>query len=77
MLALLPEIEMIPRTGALVTTIRAYLVSGDVTFATEQEVTAAVSFIRTSDNLFATVSGMTLLARLYILQGRLLLPMRR
>jgi len=42
-----------------------------VTSDTEQEVAAAAAFIRTSENLFATVSSMTLLARLHILQGRL------
>jgi len=70
-LDLLPGAQIIPRAGALATTIRAYLVSGDVTPATEHEVAAASAFIRTSDNLFATVSSMTLLARLYVLQGRL------
>ena len=70
-LELLPEVEVIPRAGALATTIRAYLVSGDVTPATEREVAAAVALIRTSDNPFATVSSITLLARLHVLQGRL------
>jgi LuxR family transcriptional regulator, maltose regulon positive regulatory protein len=70
-LALLPEAEMIPRAGALATTIRAYLMSGDVTPATEHAVEAAVAFIPTSGNLFATVSSICLLARLHILQGRL------
>jgi LuxR family maltose regulon positive regulatory protein len=70
-LALLPEAEVILRTGALATTIRAFLVSGDVTPATEHEVAAAVAFIRNSDNLFGIVSSLCLLARLHILQGRL------
>jgi LuxR family maltose regulon positive regulatory protein len=70
-LELLPETEMIPRMGSLVTMIRAYLVSGDVTPSTEREVAAAVALIRTSDNLFSTVTSVTLLARLYVLQGRL------
>jgi LuxR family maltose regulon positive regulatory protein len=69
-LELLPEAEVIPRVGALVTTIRAYLVSGDVTPASEREV-AAVALIGTSDNPFAAVSGICLLARLHVLQGRL------
>ncbi len=67
----LPEAEGIPRAGTLATTIRAYLVSGDVTSDTEQEVVAVAAFIRASDNLFSTMSSMTLLARLHILQGRL------
>ncbi len=70
-LELLPEAEVLPRADALATTIRAYLMSGDVTSATEHEVAAAVTFVRTSDNLFSIVSSMTLLARLYVLQGRL------
>jgi LuxR family maltose regulon positive regulatory protein len=70
-LNLLPEVETIPRAGALATTIRAYLVSGDVSPDTEHAVAAAVAFVRTSDNLLATVSSMTLLTRLHVLQGRL------
>jgi LuxR family maltose regulon positive regulatory protein len=69
-LELLPEAEVLPRAWCLVITIRAYLVSGDVTPATEQEVAAADAFIRTSDNLFS-VSSICLLARLHVLQGRL------
>ena len=70
-LELLPEAQLIPRAGALATTIRAYLVSGDVTQATEHEAAVAVAFIRTSDNLFSMVNSICLLARLHILQGRL------
>jgi LuxR family maltose regulon positive regulatory protein len=69
-LELLPEAEVIPRAAALVTMIRAYLVSGDVTPASEREV-AAVALIGTSDNPMAAVSGICLLARLHVLQGRL------
>ncbi len=70
-LDLLPEAEVTLRTGALATAIRSYLVSGDVTSATEHEVAAAVALIRTSDNLFGIVSSLCLLARLHVLQGRL------
>jgi len=70
-LALLSEAQVFPHASALATTNRAYLVSGDVTSETEQAVVEAVAFIRTSSNLFATVSSMTLLARLHVLQGRL------
>ncbi|HEX6551571.1 MAG TPA: LuxR C-terminal-related transcriptional regulator [Ktedonobacteraceae bacterium] len=70
-LELLPETEVLLRAGALATAIRAYLVSGDVTSDTEHEIAAAVAFILTSDNLLSTVSSITLLARLYVLQGRL------
>jgi LuxR family maltose regulon positive regulatory protein len=70
-LALLSEAQVFPHASALATTIRSYLVTGDVTSDTEHAVAEAVAFIRTSGNLFATVSSMTLLARLYVLQGRL------
>ncbi|HEX6483587.1 MAG TPA: hypothetical protein VF043_32480, partial [Ktedonobacteraceae bacterium] len=68
---LLPETEVLPRESALATTIRAYLINGDTTLATEHEVIAAEAFIRTSSNLFAVVTSICLLARLYVLQGRL------
>jgi len=70
-LGLLPEAEVILRAGALATTIRAYLVRGDVTSNTEHAVAAAVASIRASDNLISTVSSTCLLAQLHILQGRL------
>ena len=70
-LELLPVAEVLPHTWCQVIAIRSYLVSGDVTPATEREVAAAAAFIRTSDNLFATVSSICLLARLQVLQGRL------
>jgi LuxR family transcriptional regulator, maltose regulon positive regulatory protein len=70
-LALLPEREAILRAAAIVVMAHAYRVSGDVTPTTEQEVTAAVALIRASDNPIATVNGITLLAHLHMLQGRL------
>jgi LuxR family maltose regulon positive regulatory protein len=70
-LNLLPEAEGLPRAAARATTIRAYLVSGDVTSDTEHEVVAVAALIRASDNLLSTMSSMTLLARLHVLQGRL------
>ena len=70
-LELLPEAEVLARAGALMTIIRAYQVSGDATPATEHAVAAEVALIRTWDNPFALVGSMTVLARLYILQGKL------
>ncbi len=70
-LELLPEVEAIARAGPLATTTRAYLVSGDVTPDSERKVAAAVELIRISDNRFALVSSICLLAGLHILQGRL------
>jgi LuxR family transcriptional regulator, maltose regulon positive regulatory protein len=70
-LAVLSDAQVFPYASALTTTLRTYLLSGEVTSDTEHAVAAAVAFIRTSDNLFATVSSICLLARLNILQGRL------
>jgi LuxR family maltose regulon positive regulatory protein len=70
-LDLLPETNVFPRTGAIMTTTHAYLVSGDVTLTIEHEVAAAVALIYTSDNLFAIVSSLSALARLHVLQGKL------
>ena len=71
-LELLPETEVIPRAGALITAARAYELSGDVTPAIEHEVATAIALIRAStDNPFAAVSSICLVARLYVLQGRL------
>ena len=70
-LDLLPETEVIPRMGALVTAAHAYLANGDVTPASESEVTAADVVIRSTGNLLAVERSRTLLGRLYILQGRL------
>lgn len=68
---LLPEAAAIPRAGALATISRTYLVNGDVTSTSEQAVAAADTLIRTSNNLLAAMSSMTLLAWLHVLQGRL------
>jgi LuxR family maltose regulon positive regulatory protein len=70
-LDLLPEMEVIPRRGALISRARTYLVSGDVTPESEQAVVATDAVIRTSDDPFAAVTSITLLARLHVLQGRL------
>jgi len=70
-LVLWQEAELIPRAGAMVMAAQAYELSGDVTAATEHEVAAAETFIRTSDNPFAIVGSMARLARLHVLQGRL------
>jgi LuxR family maltose regulon positive regulatory protein len=70
-LEFLPETNIFPRTGAIMTTTHAYLVKGDVTQAIEQEVATAVALLRPSDNLFAIVSSISALARLHVLQGKL------
>jgi LuxR family transcriptional regulator, maltose regulon positive regulatory protein len=70
-LELLPEKEMIPRQGAIITASRAYEVSGDVTSTTEHEVATVVESLHSTDSLFAAVSSICRLARLHVLQGRL------
>jgi len=70
-LELLPETEIIPRASAIFAAARAYQVNGDVTPATEREVAAVVTLVRTSDNPFGAVNNICLLARLYVRQGRL------
>jgi len=74
-LALLPEMEVIFRSGANVAAASAYEANGDVIPATEHAIAAAEAFIRTSDNPFAIVHHGILvasrLARLHVLQGRL------
>ncbi|HKF38554.1 MAG TPA: LuxR C-terminal-related transcriptional regulator [Ktedonobacteraceae bacterium] len=69
-LDLLPETEAIMRAGALVGAARAFLVSGDVTPASERLV-RAVAAARSSGNLVSVLRGQTLLARLHLLQGKL------
>jgi LuxR family maltose regulon positive regulatory protein len=70
-LELLPETEIIPRAAAIFAAAHAYEVNGDVTPATEREVAAVVALVRTSDNPFGAVSNICLLARLYVLRGKL------
>jgi LuxR family maltose regulon positive regulatory protein len=70
-LDLLPEAEIVPRAGSIGIIAMAYLVSGDVTSATEHEVAAANALIRTTGNPFALVGNIALLGRLHVLQGRL------
>ncbi|MGZ3626096.1 MAG: LuxR C-terminal-related transcriptional regulator [Ktedonobacteraceae bacterium] len=70
-LELLPETEKIFLASAKVNVGHAYLVSGDVTSVTERLVTDMIAPVRASGNVFATLRGLTLLARLHVLQGRL------
>jgi LuxR family transcriptional regulator, maltose regulon positive regulatory protein len=70
-LDLLPETEVIARAGALVGAARAFLVTGDVTPATERMVIGVILPMRTSGNLLAVLRNLSLLARLQVLQGRL------
>ena len=70
-LDLLPETEVIGRATALVYTAHAYHVSGDATLEIERLVVGTLAPARASGNLFSILRSLTLLARLYVLQGRL------
>ncbi len=60
----LPESEVLPRRGAILTTSRTYEVSGNVTATAEHEVAAIAASIRPTGSLCR-------LAQLYVLQGKL------
>jgi LuxR family maltose regulon positive regulatory protein len=70
-LDLLPETEVIMRAAAATGPAHAYLVSGDVTQASEDLVAASSAPVRASGDLFALLTSITLLARLQVMQGRL------
>lgn len=73
-LELLPEVETTRlklRPIALADSARAYLVSGDVTAASERLATEVIAPVLASGNHFAALTSLNNLARLYVLQGRL------
>ncbi len=70
-LDLLPETEKIFRASATVNAVHSYLVDGDVVPDTERLVAEVAKVVRASGNLSAALRGVTLLARLQVLQGRL------
>ena len=70
-LDLVPETEVMMRASARVGPAHAFLVSGDVTQASEDLVAAALAPVRAIGDLFALLTSITLLARLQVLQGRL------
>ena len=70
-LDLVPETEVMMRVSARVGPAHAFLVSGDVTQASEDLVAAALAPVRAIGDLFALLTSITLLARLQVLQGRL------
>jgi LuxR family maltose regulon positive regulatory protein len=70
-LELVPPTELVWRTGLMAAGAHTYLVSGDVTPATERLVADVVAELGTLGNPSALLRGTTLLARLHVLQGRL------
>jgi LuxR family maltose regulon positive regulatory protein len=70
-LDILPETTSLPRAASIAFAAHAFLVSGDVTPATERQVVAVAPAARAAGNRFVVLRGLTLLAQLQILQGRL------
>jgi LuxR family maltose regulon positive regulatory protein len=70
-LATLPETARIPRAAAIAFAAHAFLVTGDVRPAAERQVAAVAPAARAAGNRFVLLRGITLMAQLQILQGRL------
>ncbi len=70
-LDLLPETEFIQRQAALMTVAQGFQVSGDVTAASERLVLDAIMPARASSNVVVRLRGISLLAQLRVMQGRL------
>ena len=70
-LELLPDAEVIARAAAELNAARAYLISGDVSPATERRAESAVAAARASGNLHAILTSLNNLAWIRFLQGRL------
>ena len=73
-LELLPEPEMVPlklRTVAALSASRAFLVSGDVTGASERAVASVIELLRAAGARYAALLSSSNLARLRVVQGQL------
>jgi LuxR family transcriptional regulator, maltose regulon positive regulatory protein len=71
-LGLFPETEMTWRPGALLlSVVSTYLLYGEVTSPTERLIAAAIGPVLTAGHLSSYLNGISNLARLYVLQGRL------
>jgi len=69
-LELVPETEVMIRAAAATGPAHAYLLSGDVRQEVEDLVAATAAPVRTTGDLFALLTSITLLAHLQVLQGR-------
>jgi LuxR family maltose regulon positive regulatory protein len=70
-LKLLPERVNFGRTSAMLSAAHAYLVSGDVTPATERVVAATLAPARALNDFYMVLRSIALLSRLQTLQGQL------
>jgi LuxR family maltose regulon positive regulatory protein len=70
-LELLPETASLPLVASMAFAAHSFLVTGDVTPATERQVAAVAPAARAAGNRFVVLRGLTMLAQLQTLQGRL------
>src|SRR5215469_6728141 len=70
-LSLLPETVDFGRASAMLSAAHAYLVSGDVTPATERVVSATLAPARALSDFYMVMRSIALLSRLQVLQGQL------
>jgi LuxR family transcriptional regulator, maltose regulon positive regulatory protein len=70
-LELVPETEVMMRAAAALGPAQTFLVSGDVTAASQRMIAATAAPLRATGDVFALLTSITFLARLHILQGRL------
>lgn len=70
-LELLPTTEVVARSAAELNAARAYLLSGDVSPATERQAESTVATARAAGNLHAILTSLNNLAWIRLLQGRL------
>jgi LuxR family maltose regulon positive regulatory protein len=70
-LDLLPETASLPRVASMAFVAHSFLVTGDATPATGRQVAAVAPAARAAGNRFVVLRGLTLLAQLQVLQGRL------
>ena len=70
-LELLPETDVMARAAVTTNVVRAYQITGDVTSDAEREIVGMTALARASGNPIVLVHGLTTLARLQLLQGRL------
>jgi LuxR family maltose regulon positive regulatory protein len=70
-LDMLPETPSLPRAASMAFAAHTFLVTGDVTPAIERQVATVAPAARAAGNRFVVLRGLTLLAELQVLQGRL------
>ena len=70
-LDLLPETEIVSRASAGLNLAYRFLISGDVQLDNERLVISALESVRATGNVYTTLRGTTMLAKVHALQGHL------